>query len=228
MEEVGRALTDCVDVPTISLVASRLAQLQQQTIGHDEEFLRCGCGNQRISVLRSYLPQFLGCVSELGQIDLDQSGYDTTALISQIDHTLSLALDGLERTKIPDTINNNDMKLENILFDGTRCFFIDWCHAHWGNPFLTFQHLHIYLSKRLPALAYPFQERYASSWENYLARGQIEQALTFSSIVAPYAYLCTSGTTSLFLRATNPYTRRLFLNVVRCILKTRDQLCPKR
>lgn len=229
VEEVGSALTDCVDVPTISLVAARLALLQQQTIGHDEEFLRCGCGNQQIGTLRSYLPKFLGGLSGLGRIDLDlnQSGYDTTALISRIDHILNLALDGLERLGIPDTINNNDMKLANILFDGTQCFLIDWCHAHWGNPFLTFQHLHIYLLKRLPALAFPFQERYASFWENYLARVHIQQALTFSSIIAPYAYLCTSGTTSLFLRATDPYIRRLFSNVVRRILNTGEQLCPQ-
>jgi hypothetical protein len=228
MEEVGTALTDSVDAETISLVSLSLARLQQQTISHTKTFLNCGCGDQRIETLRRYLPEFLDDVARLiSETAFEDSGHDITTIHPRIEHTLRIALEEMGQLGIPDTINNNDMKLANILFDGRRCAFIDWCHAYWGNPFLTFQHMHIYLSRRLSALSRPFQEAYAEAWAAHLSESQIEEALALTPIVAPYAYLCAWGSTSLVSRVTAPDTRKVFVKIVRRILAAGEQLSRK-
>lgn len=219
MEEVGSALTDSVDAETISLVSLSLARLQHQTISHTKAFLDCGCGDQRIETLRRYLPEFLDSVAMLiSDTALEDSGPDVATILPRMEHALRIALDEMGQLGIPDTINNNDMKLANILFDGRRCAFIDWCHAYWGNPFLTFQHVHIYLSRRLPALARPFQEAYAKAWAARLSESQVEGALALAPIVAPYAYLCAWGPASLVSCASDPSARKVLLNIVRRIL----------
>lgn len=228
MEEVGSALTDSVDAETISLVSLSLARLQQQTIGHAKAFLDGGCGDQRIETLRAYLPEFLNSVARLASDCVSEDyAQDITTIIPRMERVLFLALEEMEQLGIPDTINNNDMKLANILFDGGRCAFIDWCHAYFGNPFLTFQHLYIYLSRRFPVLACAFQERYAWAWADYLTRGQIQRALAFAPILAPYAYLCARSPLSLSSRVADPRLRKSFWSVVRSILRAGDHLKSK-
>jgi hypothetical protein len=228
MEEVGSALTDSVDAETISLVSLSLARLQQQTINHKKTFLDCGCGDQRIETLRRYLPEFLdGAARLISDTALQDFGHDITTILPRMEHTLHIALEEMGQLGIPDTINNNDMKLANILFDGRRCAFIDWCHAYWGNPFLTFQHMHIYLSRRLSALSRPFQEAYANAWTAHLSESQIEGALALAPIVAPYAYLCAWGSTPLVSLAAAPNTRKVFVNIMRRVLAASEQLSRK-
>ena len=228
MEEVGTALTDVTDVRTISLVSLNLARLQQQTTSHGKSLLDCGCGDQRTKTLRGYLPAFIDGVDKLAvSTTLENPVNDIAAILAQLETTLRAALDEIRDLRIPNTINNNDMKLANILFDGRRCVFTDWCHAHWGNPFLTFQHLQTYLARRLPDLATPFQNAYSEAWTTFLSEVQIQRMLTLAPVVAPYAYICGRGTESLASRVSDPGFRKLYLRIVERIMVAGDHLNGK-
>lgn len=228
MEEVGTSLDDSVEAGTIALVAQSLARLQQATLGRGQVFAYAGCGDQRVETLRSYLPAFMACGKTLAtESSLVAGGEVSIDMVARAEAVIEAALSTAQHLEIPDAINNNDMKLANILFDGTRAAFTDWCHAYWGNPFLTFQHLHTYLSRRLPALGRVFQETYVAEWTALLSEGQISGALTLAPVIAPYAYLSARGPQSLLARSGEPGFRKYFANILRRIVKAGGELRGK-
>jgi len=111
------------------------------------------------------------------------------------------------------------LKLANILSDGHRCVFTDWCHAYVGNPFLAFQHVHTYLLRKLPDLAVDFQRSYSEAWGTELSNAQLENAFSLSPLLAPYAYLYGQGIGSFARRVKEPnfqrFSRGLVLHIWR-------------
>jgi hypothetical protein len=194
MEEVGTSLTDASTMNEIWRVGTALAALQKVSTTGTDELLAIGCSDQRIEILRDRIPevfQYLAVVLE-AQPD-DRQPPLTWNELKEIEASVRFACDAIQQIGVPDAINNNDMKLANILCDETRCVFTDWCHSYVGNPFLTFQHLHTYLRRTNAPLAEAFKSAYGRQWSSRLDRHQIRQAFALAPLLATYAYLCGDG-----------------------------------
>jgi aminoglycoside phosphotransferase (APT) family kinase protein len=98
---------------------------------------------------------------------------------------------------IPDSLIHNDLNPGNILFDGSRYVFADWCEAYVGNPFLVFQQLCALVSRdQDESLPWVRQLRvlYKHKWSALLAEPQMEQAFTLTPLLAVLSCLYGRGT----------------------------------
>ena len=220
MEEVGSSLAHSVSLITIKLAGSGLAELQKQTVGQADELFRSGCLDQRLDLLSNDLSEVFQYLKKMRpQKESEDLPELDLVSYSRLEDILREAIDRMKALNIPDTVTNNDLKLANILSDGHRCVFTDWCHAYVGNPFLAFQHVHTYLLRRLPDLAIPFQHSYSATWRTQLSVAQVDDAFSLSPLLAPYAYLHGQGIERIARRVEEPnfqrFCRRLMLHMWR-------------
>lgn len=194
MEEVGTSLTDSATISEIARVGRTLAAFQKESETGVDTFLRIGCSDQRTGTLQDHIRGVFHYLADILETQpQDHQPALTLKRLEEVESRVRSACDMMQQIGVPDAINNNDMKLGNILCDETRCVFTDWCHAYVGNPFLTFQHLHTYLRRTNGLLAEHFKSAYASQWSSRLDSHQISLAFTLAPLLATYAYLCGDG-----------------------------------
>ncbi|MBB5060389.1 hypothetical protein HDF16_005125 [Granulicella aggregans] len=126
----------------LQIAVESLAVLQIRTVGEELDLLNAGAVDHRTHVLRNdaealfaYIDEAMGCqtstkVSPLGPKRL-----------GELKNIFEDACDYLSELDIPDTILQGDLNIDNILFAGTHCVFIDWSEAYVGNPLVTLEHL---------------------------------------------------------------------------------------
>jgi hypothetical protein len=194
MEEVGTSLTDSTTINQIARVGATLAAFQKKSETGVDEFVRVGCSDQRTDTLRDHIPEVFHYLADVLETQPgDHQPALTLKRLEEIKGSVRSACAMMQQIGVPDAINNNDMKLGNILCDDTRCVFTDWCHSYVGNPFLTFQHLHTYLERTNAPLAERFKSTYARQWSSRLDSHQIGLAFTLAPLLATFAYLCGDG-----------------------------------
>jgi Ser/Thr protein kinase RdoA (MazF antagonist) len=102
----------------------------------------------------------------------------------------------MQELDIPDTLIHNDINSGNILFDGSRCVFIDWAEAFVGNPFLTFQQLYVQATKgsEEPQIEpHRLAKLYKRQWLDRLSEAKIDRALALAPLLAIASYLYGRG-----------------------------------
>jgi hypothetical protein len=192
-EEVGTNLPTAVSTSTIMQVAIALADLQKQTIGNTDALFCIGCQDQRTHNLRESVDEVFLYLQKITPLQVDTRVKSLSREeLGLLERSVRLTCDEMDELHIPDTIANIDMKPANILSDGHRCVFTDWCHAYVGNPFITFQHLHTYLLKTSHETAEALAVAYGLSWHTHLSNTQIRRAMALSPLLATFAYLSSA------------------------------------
>jgi hypothetical protein len=193
MEDAGESLDSWTSFEFETAVVS-MATLQKTTIGKTEELMKAGAANQRIAVLRTHLDEVFEYLMEAmsAQTSVRVPRVETDR-IRQIAFVLQDACLHMENLRIPDTLIHNDMNSGNILFQGTRSIFTDWCEAGIGNPFFTTQYLCL-LQPRGKQNLQALPEVWKQCWGDFLSAQQIEQALALTPLLAIFSYLYGRGT----------------------------------
>lgn len=101
------------------------------------------------------------------------------------------ALDRLERTGIPDTLNHLDLNPSNIFVSGSQCTFLDWAEAAVGNPFLSLEYLREHFVRTSPGDKEGERlllDAYLGRWTSLLPSMALETALHLAPLAAAFAY----------------------------------------
>jgi hypothetical protein len=127
---------------------------------------------------------------------------------------------------------HGDISLGNIL-TGHRCVFIDWAQASIGNPFVTFEQLHVQIAEDQNTVQWtPYMtETYTKSWGQILSASQINCALALVPLISVALELCSRWEWLTSDRHHDPqfqsYVRGLARQMDRAVrdLKPREIIC---
>jgi hypothetical protein len=194
MEDSGLSLQDTgsVDSALLEHIALRLAQLQRASVAHVDALLACGCDDQRISILRTAIPQLLPFLEEAMMMqEVETVRRIGPARLKEIMEIFADACFEMEDIGIPNALVHGDINLGNILIDDDRCVFTDWAQASVGNPLVTFEHLKLHFAHEANTQTSSLRlfEVYKSAWLPMLSDGQIERAAILVPLIAIAAYL---------------------------------------
>jgi hypothetical protein len=194
MEDAGQPLSNLVGLPSTEKAVTCLAKLQRKSIDHIDALLTAGCTDCSVAVLAEHLPM-------LGDYLEDAMSRQTSTKVPRLEvHRLRElvqiirdACSAMQDLRVPNTLIHNDMNRGNILAHSSRCVFTDWAEACIGNPFLTFQHLCVQVSRdsdQADVWLACMKSAYKKSWREWLTETQIERAFALMPILAIVSYLC--------------------------------------
>jgi hypothetical protein len=198
MEEVGQPLNSSSPLSECERAVTGLAAMQKHVVDRAQELLLLGCVDQRMENLRSHLDEVVEYLEDaMGRQTTTKVPRIAQARLRELGRVLHDACCRMQELEIPDSLTHNDINPGNILSDGSRCVFTDWCEASVGNPFLTFEHLVRWLSRdrdRPQAWSGQLGTIYKSSWRDVVSEGQIERAFVLTPLLAVLACLYGRGT----------------------------------
>jgi hypothetical protein len=182
MEDAGPSIEEpgFTSSESIDRIGARLAKLQQASIPHVAQLLKCGLIDQRIARLRESV--------------FDMMPYLEDAVLSQRSTSippikiwrLGEIADAFERARclfedisIPDALIHNDLSGGNILSSNGFCVFTDWSEAGVGNPFVAIDQLRIYFEqdRRLARWIPRVVNSYFKQWSSEVSEEQINSTL---------------------------------------------------
>lgn len=196
-EEAGKPLRDSFTLPRIEQTIADLAQLQLRSTEHIPDLLIAGCFDQRAPVLKAHVGEL---ISYLERAMACQSSTDVprlaTGRLRELGRMLEDACSRMEDLRMPDALVHNDINSGNILFNGLRCFFVDWAEACIGNPFSTFQQLYeqVARDKQTQEWCPRLKALYRQRWRTVLTESQIDSAFVLAPLLAIASYLYGRGT----------------------------------
>jgi hypothetical protein len=204
MEDAGIA-QDPWTLPRLKQAVLSMANLQKKTACHTSAFLAAGAFDHRISVLRAQLVELVEYldVTMTKQVSTKVPRIERARLL-EIASLLQDACFRMEELKVPDTLVHNDVNSGNILFDGSRCVFTDWCEVGVGNPFLTFQYLYLLKPRDEEDWTPKLRKVYGDCWLDSLSVSQIELAFGLAPVLAVFSCLYGRGTWLRSSRRNDP------------------------
>jgi len=198
MEEVGQSLRRPVPLFQVEQVVTRFAEMQTKLAGRAQDLLSFGCVDHRIDVLQGHLPELIAYLEEAMERQVSTKVPPIPKLrLRELEDILGDACSCMRDLGIPDSLIHNDLNPGNILFDGSRYVFTDWCEAYVGNPFLVFQQLCALVSRdqdeSLPWVR-ALRVLYKQAWTALLSEQQMEQTFTLTPLLAVLSCLYGRGT----------------------------------
>jgi hypothetical protein len=197
MQEGGQSLERPLPLPRVEEVVTQMATVQTAFVGNTNDLLRCGCVDQRIEVLEAHVDQVITYLAEaMGLQTSTKVPRLSEARLRELAAILQAACSAMRALNIPDSLLHNDLNAGNVLFDESRCLFIDWAEAYVGNPFLIFPQLCSLIScsedtsltwvQRLKTL-------YKGRWSSLLTDSQVDRAFVLTPILAVLSHLYGRG-----------------------------------
>jgi hypothetical protein len=205
MEDAGTPL-ESWRLPAVELALRSMSRLQQMTIDLTDEFIVQGAFDQRVHVLREHLTEVVEYIGEAmkrqtstkaPQIEPDR--------LSQLGGILRDACFRLEDLEIPNTVIHNDINPGNVLFNGARCVFTDWCETGIGNPFFTLHHLCRLRCDGRDRSISNSREIYKQCWARHLTEKQIDLAVPLIPLLSILSYFYGRGTWLHSPQRTDPH-----------------------
>jgi Phosphotransferase enzyme family len=190
----------------VELALHSMSTLQQSTIGQTDQLIAQGAFDQRVHVLREHLTELVEYIrvamrsqtsTKVPQIEPDR--------LSQLEGILRDACFRLEDLEIPDTVIHNDINPGNVLFNGARCVFTDWCETGIGNPFFTLHHLCRLRCDGRDRSISNSREIYEKCWVRHLTEKQIDLALPLIPLLTILSYFYGRGTWLKSPQCTEPH-----------------------
>lgn len=189
-EDVGKHLPDPPTMDALASAATSLVSLQLRTVDCLDLLLVAGAFDQRPPVLRSNIDQIaaylIGAMAQQSSTRVAPLSRDRLLELAEILRDACLRMEALN---ISDTLIHNDLNAGNILYDGTRCVFIDWSEAAIGNPFLSCERL----CQLNPEHRESICSIYRKPWLDRLDAAVVGEAFALMPLLAIYAYLYGRG-----------------------------------
>lgn len=230
MEDAGKSNEDSPRSLFLEQAVKTLAFLQKACRNRCGDLFEAGAYDLRLGSLRGHLPDLIEYLSlAMEHQTSTKAPRLTAARLVEVGQLLKNACDCLEDVSIPDTLIHNDMNPGNVLHDGSRCVFTDWCETAVGNPFLTFEHLSLFASDE--AERFRLREIYRNCWLDSLSQRQIEQAFQLATLLAIASYLYGRGAWLASPRRNDPHFESHARSLARQIDRTaqatniQDALC---
>jgi hypothetical protein len=219
-EEAGQPLRAVLSLQALEQAAHSLARLQITSCVHVKELLVCGCFDQRMPVLRKYLPYLVGYLEDAMSRQTSTKVFPLSASrLHKLGYLIEETSIAMEAIGVPDSLIHNDMNPGNILYDGTRVVFTDWSEAGIGSPFLTFQQLQAQAltAGETHTCASSLKAIYRSHWRNHLSESQIDKAFVLSPPLAIASCLCGRDPSFSSAYRSNDSVRSFARSMARCM-----------
>ncbi|WP_158792083.1 hypothetical protein [Granulicella sp. L60] len=231
MEEFGSSLHSSESFADFELAAVRLAALQIQFIGKDEELLAAQFVDHRMPTVDGHIDELIAYLEEAMALQTSTRvpALSKTRLL-EIGVLLHRACSAMQELAIPDSVMHSDISPGSILGDGVNCVFTDWCEAYLGNPFIALEQLCVHVSRKT-TVPDTWRARLTSAyrycWRDVLTEKQIEGALRLVPLVSVLSYLYGRGDWLYSPRRQDPgvqgYTRSLARHLDRIAISSGQQ-----
>ncbi|MHB8413379.1 MAG: phosphotransferase [Candidatus Acidiferrales bacterium] len=215
-EAPGATLDTSGEVSAWSAAAKTLAELQIASLGKGGELLGSRCKDLRMERLTREIDPF---VSRMGELMAAQKKQGppilTNSELEMLGEELRGACSALQALALPDTLGHIDFNPGNILVSPGGCVLLDWAEACVANPLLTFAYLREHAERRhLEAGSREdITPAYLKPWQGLFSPSDLERGMTFSSLVAVFAYAVSGNAwrsgEALRNPALAPYLRSL-------------------
>ena len=186
-------LDQCDQLSAWQFAAASLANLQIESIGRSAELLNASCRDLRLTKLIELISPFLACMAELVSRTrrVSPEGFLTPREFAWLTTQLEEACRSLAARNLPNALGNVDFNPGNILISKSSCHFLDWAEACVSNPLITFHFLLEHAKHAFPndptALSL-IAGSYGRQWCALCSPTELEEMLTWSSLVAIFAY----------------------------------------
>jgi hypothetical protein len=196
-EAQGSNLAETQDCALWETVASGLARLQIDSIGHCERIRAAGAHDLRIVCLCDMVQPFLEAMAEL----MDRQTKTPPAVLSRselayLGERVREAVVMRKDLGIPDTLGHLDLNPGNIIVSPSQCVFLDWAEAYLGNPFFSLEYLLEHLRRAFgtnSTIEARLIELYCARWKQVIPRHAITEALELAPLLAVFAYAAGSN-----------------------------------
>jgi hypothetical protein len=197
MQEGGQSLDRPLPQAQVELAVRRMAEMQTTLIGKTNDLLACGCADHTAEVLGAHIDEIIAYLVEAME---HQTSTKVPRLpeprLRELGEILRAASSAMRDLYIPNSLLHNDLNAGNILFDGSRCVFIDWSEPYVGNPFFVFPHLCALMSRNEGVSARWVEHLraiYKSQWRDFLADSQMDRAFALTPLLAVLSHLYGRG-----------------------------------
>jgi thiamine kinase-like enzyme len=196
-EEHGSSLRDSESLEDFRRAVHNMAELQKRFIGESDALFAACCGDHRNEILHSHIAELIAYLDEAMVLQTSVkapqlSSFRLKVIGTALNHTCSLQ----QELGIPDSLMHGDINPGNILFDGNRYVFTDWCEANVGNPFITLEQLCVHAVRRStqPELwERALRAEYKACWTDLLTERQVDRALQLAPLLSILSSLHGSG-----------------------------------
>lgn len=197
MEEVGEDMGNKASFTLCVRAVETLAQMQIDLLGNADSLLSHGCAEHRSPALQKHSEEVFGFVAEAMRL---QSGGAAAPLsgarVRELNDIVRASLETADDIGMPESIAQNDMNLGNVLSDGERCVFTDWCESYVGNPFNAFELFRVVLNRQLPASVSwvaDLRSHYMRRWLTILSESQAAALFALTPVLTIYSCLYSRG-----------------------------------
>jgi thiamine kinase-like enzyme len=181
MEDHGSSLHDSESLEDFRRAAHAMADLQKIFIGRSDTLFAACCGDRRNQTLRSHIVDLIAYLDEAMVLQTSAKAPKfSTSRLREIGSALDRACSMQQELGIPDSLMHGDINPGNILSDGNRYVFTDWCEANVGNPFITLEQMCVHAVRRSqePELwTGALRDEYKACWKDLLTDRQIDRGL---------------------------------------------------
>ena len=228
----GTNLSETQEIVLWNSAVMALAQLQIQSMGKLDAILGSGARDVKASNLANLIHPFLDSMDRLMK---EQTNVPPPVLTSKelarLGMQIQNAFSGFEELRIPDTLGSLDLNPGNIVVSSNHCAFLDWAEAYVGHPFFSFQYLLEHF-RRAPeknsAHESELTRSYLKYWERWSTADNVAEALTFSPLLAVFAYAVASHSWASPERLKNPGTAGYLRSLTRRMNREATQLIDRR
>jgi hypothetical protein len=207
-EAPGATLDNFGDVSAWARTARTLAELQIASVGKSDDLLDSGCKDLRMQRLIGEIDLFVASMSEsMAMQKTEPPAVLTNSELRILGEELKEACSALEGFGLPDTLGHIDFNPGNILVSPEACFFLDWAEACVANPFITFAYLREHSERQHlegAGAVETMTAAYLEPWCAFFSSRDLERGMTFSSLVAVFAYAVSGNAWRSRAASRNP------------------------
>src|SRR6202011_4729236 len=147
----GHELSTSLQLTDWCHAADSLAALQIDSIQESKSILGAGAHDLRSQQLLETVHPFFSAMERV----MDAQSTTTSHKLSReelvvLREQITEALQDLEATGIPQTLNHLDLNPSNVFVADGQCTFLDWAEAAFGNPFLSFEYFRQHFLRSVP------------------------------------------------------------------------------
>jgi hypothetical protein len=126
----------------LEFAVDALSAVQLRTMRREVELFAAGAFDQRIARLRADSRAMFERIEEAMALQTSiKADRIDGARVRMLRSIFNQVCDLVEELNIPPALIHGDTSADNLAFASDHCWFLDWCEAYIGWPFVTLEHL---------------------------------------------------------------------------------------